>query len=54
MFQERCREFRQKLDDLSYIQPDLLIKANSDMLKNCQLFESGGNYSEDEIEWYRG
>jgi hypothetical protein len=39
---------------LSYIQPDLLIKANADMLKNCQLFEAGGNYSDDEVEWYRG
>lgn len=24
------------------------------MLKACQLFANGGNYSEDEIEWYRG
>ncbi len=24
------------------------------MLNSCQLFESGGNYSNDEIEWYRG
>ena len=45
---------RAKLDDLSYIQPDLLVKANEDMLKNCQLFEYGGNYSEEEVEWYRG
>ena len=54
MFQERCREFRAKLDDLSFIQPDLLIKGNADMLKACQLFEAGGNYSDDEVEWYRG
>ena len=24
------------------------------MLKNCQLFEAGGNYSDEEVEWYRG
>ena len=24
------------------------------MLKSCPLFETGGNYSPDEIEWYRG
>lgn len=45
---------RARLDDLSYIQPDLLVKANEDMLNQCQLFEAGGNYSEDEVSWYRG
>jgi hypothetical protein len=24
------------------------------MLTGCVLFEKGGNYSEDEVEWYRG
>ena len=24
------------------------------MLKSCPLFDNGGNYSSDEIEWYRG
>jgi hypothetical protein len=23
------------------------------MLKSCPLFKDGGNYSEDEVEWYR-
>ena len=23
------------------------------MIKNCQLFENGGNYDEREVEWYR-
>lgn len=23
------------------------------MLKSCPLFDNGGNYSEEEIEWYR-
>lgn len=45
---------RARLDDLSYIQPDLLVTANGDMLNQCQLFEAGGNYSEDEVAWYRG
>ena len=53
-FEERCRELRSRLDELSYIQPDMLVKANEDMLSQCQLFEAGGNYSEDEVAWYRG
>lgn len=24
------------------------------MLKNCYLFESNGNYSTEEVAWYRG
>lgn len=24
------------------------------MLKSCTLFSNGGNYSEEEIEWYHG
>jgi hypothetical protein len=24
------------------------------MLKSCALFESGGNYSQPEIDWYKG
>lgn len=32
----------------------MLVKANEDMLSQCQLFEAGGNYSEDEVAWYRG
>jgi hypothetical protein len=24
------------------------------MLKSCTLFSKGGNYSEEEIEWYHG
>ena len=39
--------------DLAEIQPDGLIKQNSDMLKNCILFEAGGNYAVEEVAWYR-
>ena len=39
--------------DIGEIQPDTLIKQNDDMLKHCTLFELGGNYSVEEIEWYR-
>ena len=42
------------MDELSYIQPDLLIKNNNDMLSSCQLFDNGGNYDTAEIEWYQG
>lgn len=24
------------------------------MLNSCSLFEKGGNYSQDEVDWYRG
>lgn len=34
-------------------QPDTLVTQNNEMLNQCQLFESGGNYSADEVEWYR-
>ena len=40
--------------DLSEVQPDNLIKQNADMLTQCVLFDNGGNYSVDEIAWYRG
>lgn len=35
-------------------QPDTLVTQNNEMLNQCQLFEAGGNYSADEVEWYRG
>lgn len=40
--------------DLSEVQPGNLIKQNADMLIQCVLFDNGGNYSVDEIAWYRG
>ena len=52
-FEEKCRQLKESLDDLSYIQPDLLVKGNNDMLLSCQLFENGGNYDKSEIEWYQ-
>ena len=53
-FEERCRELRDQLDDLSSVQTGLLIKGNNDMLASCQLFENGGNYDKPEVEWYQG
>ncbi len=52
-FDEKCRELRDRLHDLSTLQPDLLIKNNVDMLASCQLFDNGGNYDQAEIEWYQ-
>ena len=40
--------------DLGEIKPEQYIKQNAEMLKACPLFKNGGNYSEKEIEWYRG
>ena len=53
-FEEKCREYQDKLYDMAISQPDVLVTQNNDMLNSCQMFESGGNYSQDEIEWYRG
>ena len=52
-FEEKINEICDKLFDIAVNQTDLLIKLNNDMLKSCQLFNSGGNYSELEIDWYR-
>jgi hypothetical protein len=52
-FEEKITEFTDKLYDIAVSQSDSLMKLNSDMLKSCQLFDNGGNYSEPEIEWYR-
>lgn len=42
------------MHDLGEFQIDLLVKQNADMLKSCTLFKNNGNYSEEEIAWYRG
>jgi len=39
---------------LSYLQPDLLIKVNNDMLQSWKLFENDGDYDKAEVEWYQG
>jgi pentatricopeptide repeat protein len=52
-FEEKCRELKERLDDLSFIQPDMLIEQNNGMLASCQLFENNGNYDTAEIEWYQ-
>lgn len=31
----------------------MYIKQNAEMLKSCPLFENGGNYSAEEIAWYK-
>lgn len=31
----------------------MLIRQNFEMLKNCVLFEAGGNYAVEEVAWYR-
>lgn len=52
-FEEKITEITDKLYDIAVAQSDSLIKLNNDMLKSCQLFEQGGNYSELEVEWYK-
>lgn len=52
-FEEKISDTMDKLFDIAVSQSEQLIKLNGDMLKSCQLFDHGGNYSEAEIEWYR-
>lgn len=47
------RDFLDQMQDLGEIKPQLHVKQNADMLKSCSLFESGGNYSQEEVDWYR-
>ena len=54
IFEDRCREFDEEMQDLGEGQPDSLIRQNAQMLKDCQLFSNGGNYAEAEVAWYRG
>jgi len=45
---------KEQLHDLSSVQTGILIEANNKMLKNCKLFENGGNYDQPEVDWYQG
>lgn len=49
IFEQKCRDFRQQMEELSELQPDALIKANADMLASCQLIENGGKYAKAEV-----
>ena len=53
IFEEKITEFNESMQDLGDVQPKTFVKQNADMLKSCPLFKDGGNYSEDEVEWYR-
>lgn len=39
--------------DLGEVRPATLIAQNEETLRTYPLFENGGNYSQDEVEWYR-
>lgn len=53
IFTDKCQEYHDKLLDLGEFQLDGLVRTNSEMLKSCTLFEKDGNYSVDEVKWYR-
>lgn len=53
IFEEKITEFNESMHDVGDVQPKTFVKQNADMLKSCPLFKDGGNYSEDEVEWYR-
>ena len=52
-FDEKCREIKERLDDISYLKLDLLVHENKKELNSWKLFERGGNYDQDEIKWYK-
>ena len=54
VFDEKCQEFHDQLQDVGEFQLDGLVRQNADMLKSCILFEKQGNYAVAEVEWYRG
>ncbi len=54
MFEDKCRDFEEQMEDLGESKPRFYVKQNADMLKACALFEDGGNYSAEEVAWYRG
>lgn len=54
IFTDKCQEFHDKLLDLGEFQLDGLVRNNAAMLESCTLFEKDGNYSVDEVAWYRG
>lgn len=53
IFDEKITEFNDQMYDIGEAQPQAYVKQNAEMLKSCPLFDNGGNYSEEEIEWYR-
>lgn len=53
IFDEQCREAKDLMKSLGEINLDALIKQNADMLDGCKLFDNGGNYDRNEVEWYR-
>jgi len=54
-FDENCREAKDLMHDLGDVQLQLLIDLNAGMLASCVLFgKEGGNYSTEEITWYKG
>ena len=52
-FTEKCEAFHDTMVDLGEVRPATLVTQNEEMLKAYPLFENGGNYSQDEVEWYR-
>ena len=41
------------MEELKGERLEVLLKSNVEYTKQSTLFEKGGNYSKDEIEWYK-
>lgn len=53
VFEEKVQEINDQLHDIGEALPAQNVKQNAEMLRSCALFEQGGNYSADEVDWYR-
>ena len=42
----------EKLNALAQAEVDFLLQKNRSYIKESKLFEDGGEYSEEEVQWY--
>lgn len=52
-FRELCNATFEKMGVLATTDLDRLQIGNGKMIESCKLIEEGGNYGQEEIEWYR-
>jgi len=53
-FSENILEVGNQLKMLSVDETNRLLQFNRDYIKNLQLFQNGGNFSDEEVVWYDG
>ncbi|KAL4438837.1 hypothetical protein ABPG74_016557 [Tetrahymena malaccensis] len=53
-FGEKIRDLEEKLTVLGNAEVEFLLQKNRAFIKESKLFEDGGEYSKDEVQWYEG